>query len=172
VKIQNMAAPAPAAPRHGGRWSLHVLCFRCGERWGLRGPGRPRKARFKAEAQSSNIVYARSESGLDSTRRALQKSGLVPDFGPQNTISHPESFRCRRELVPPGSGEGGAGAPRRGHQSGHGSGKVGFSVTTEKISRTPYRWRCWGNLAAAAGAAILLQAIAILSGRLAWEFKL
>jgi hypothetical protein len=56
VKTKHTEAPAPAAPRRSGRWGLHVLCFHMHE-----APsgacGRPRKARFKAEARMSNIVY-------------------------------------------------------------------------------------------------------------------
>jgi hypothetical protein len=40
----------------------------------------------------------------------------------------PKSFRCRLEFVLPRSGKGGVGASRRGHQRGHGSGRVGPSV--------------------------------------------
>jgi hypothetical protein len=52
---QNMEAPSPFAPRLGGCWGLHVLCFHMYEAPpGAR--GRPREVRIKAEALLSNIV--------------------------------------------------------------------------------------------------------------------
>jgi hypothetical protein len=79
----------------------------------------------------------------DSARNTLSKSGLGSKLGPQDKDVAgsgggplPESFRCRLEFVPRGSGRGLAGAPRRGHQSGHGSGRVAFSVQ-QKSHREP-----------------------------------
>jgi hypothetical protein len=46
----------PAAPRRGGGWGPHVLCFEMYEECpGI--PGRPRKPRFEADALLSNIAY-------------------------------------------------------------------------------------------------------------------
>jgi hypothetical protein len=53
VQPEHMEAPAPAAPRHGGCWGLHVLCFHMYEGSIVR----PRKARCKAEAPLSNVAY-------------------------------------------------------------------------------------------------------------------
>jgi hypothetical protein len=51
---ENMEAPAPAAPRRGGHWSLHVPCVHMYE--APRGaPGRP-QAQFKLELLLSNIA--------------------------------------------------------------------------------------------------------------------
>jgi hypothetical protein len=43
IKMQHTVAPAPAAPRHGGCWGLHLLCFHMYETPpGVPGkPGRP-----------------------------------------------------------------------------------------------------------------------------------
>jgi hypothetical protein len=55
MKTQHMRAPAPAAPRRGGRWCPRVLCFHAYE--APAAAPRPRKVRFKAEALLSNIAY-------------------------------------------------------------------------------------------------------------------
>jgi hypothetical protein len=52
-EVKAHGCPVPAAPRHRGRWGLHVVCVHMHEA----PPGRPREARFKAEALFSNIVY-------------------------------------------------------------------------------------------------------------------
>jgi hypothetical protein len=46
----------PAAPRRGGCWGLHVLCFQMYEAPPAT-PGKPRKSRLKAEALWSNAAY-------------------------------------------------------------------------------------------------------------------
>jgi hypothetical protein len=58
MKTQHMAAPAPAAPRRGGRCGRRVLRFHMYEA-PPGPPGGPRKARFEAEALVSNPAQRR-----------------------------------------------------------------------------------------------------------------
>jgi hypothetical protein len=55
MQTQHTEAAVPAAPRCGGRWGLHVLCFYMYEA-PPGAPGRHQKARFKTEALLSNVA--------------------------------------------------------------------------------------------------------------------
>jgi hypothetical protein len=95
MKTQHMEAPAPAAPRCGGRWGLYVPCFHMYE-----APpgalGRPRKPRFKAEARLSNIAYPGAPSktpGYPGVPRGTRWYHVLPRVL-RDTPGHPWVLRA------------------------------------------------------------------------------
>jgi hypothetical protein len=99
MKIQHMEAPAPAAPRHGGRWGILVLCFHMYEA-PSGAPGRHRKAGIKAEVLFSNIAYVhppRQASHSQPTSPRVRVACVWEPETPKLTIPTPtKAVSCAR----------------------------------------------------------------------------
>ena len=76
MKTQHTEASAPAAPRRGWRWGLHVLCFHMYEA-PPGAPRRPQKARLKAEALLSNIASSISKRNNNIVRATRGQAHLA-----------------------------------------------------------------------------------------------
>jgi hypothetical protein len=101
-----------------------------------RGEGGSQNRKCRAPRGSERIPD--SESARNCCRNQVSVLMLVnkkPFCRPGWGEPLPESCRCRLEFVPRGS----RGAPLRGHQSRHGSGRVGFSVQQENYREPPSR---------------------------------
>ena len=79
MKTHHVDAPAPAAPRHGGRWGHHALCFYMAAMFMMMTNYLPLKRPFQARGARQAIVgtggysgdFTASETGF----RTTQKSG-------------------------------------------------------------------------------------------------